>query len=184
VTDVFELHGITITLDDIIRVVEETDEAAWQEGVVRSIDGTRNCFFGHLHAHASSLAASLPQEIIPAAYLRGAPHLTAQDFVASRAWEWFEETFASTYVIYPLNDGPSKRYPQPTPRQRILAFLRALQSGFEMTTCESMDAEYDGLVGGEQCGVAYAHDPFIFDDGRTVCRRCDKTVPHPLRSAA
>lgn len=136
----FERHGLTVTLDDIIAMVEVSSEDAWQVDVVRSADGTRNCFFGHLHAYGMHLAAHLTDDILPD-YLRhtGA---TAPEWVATQLWDWFENEWASTYAIYPVNDGTNPRYPQPTPRTRVLAYLHALRSGEQMTTFQQMDADF------------------------------------------
>ena len=138
----FERHGLTVTLDDIIAMVESTDEDAWQVDVVRSGDGNRNCFFGHLHAYGFQRAAGLTVDIVPQFFRDRAPEVGAQDYFASQLWDWFECAWASTYAIYPVNDGTNPRYPQSTPKQRVLAYLRALAAGDEMTTMESMDAEF------------------------------------------
>ncbi len=122
----FEGHGVTITLRDVIDMVEATAEDSWQMDVVRSMDGQRNCFFGHLHAYASTLA---PAGMDP-------------DRLASEVWDWFEEQYASTYAIYPINDGKSPRYPQPTPRQRVLGFLNDLRTGGALRTWEGVEVEY------------------------------------------
>ena len=143
----FERHGITVTLDDIIAMVEGTAEDAWQVDVVRSGDGNRNCFFGHLHAYGTRLAANLPADTVPAFFRERAPEVKAPDYFASQLWDWFECAFASTYAIYPVNDGTNPRYPQPTPKQRVLAYLRALATGDELTTMESMDAEFAATEG-------------------------------------
>jgi len=138
---VFDRDGVTITLDDIIGMVEATAEDAWQVDVVRSEDGSRNCFFGHLHAYASQRAAHLAADSIPPFFRERRPDLTAQDVFASAVWDWFESAYATTYAIYPVNDGQNPSYPQSTPRQRVLAYLRALASGDELTTMEAMDRD-------------------------------------------
>lgn len=143
----FERHGITVTLDDIIAMVEGTAEDAWQVDVVRSRDGNRNCFFGHLHAYGTRLAAHLPADTVPAFFRERLPEVNASDYFASQLWDWFECAFASTYAIYPVNDGTNPRYRQPTPRQRVLAYLHALATGDELTTMESMGAEFAATEG-------------------------------------
>lgn len=129
----FTWKGITVTFDDIIEMVEQTSEDAWQVDVVRSTDGTRNCFFGHLHHFGVSLAKDAQ---IPARHDVSGPAR-----FASSLWDWFEEAYATTYAIYPVNDGTHPGYPQPTPRQRVLAYLQALASGDELTTHESIERE-------------------------------------------
>ncbi|SDH37794.1 hypothetical protein [Microbacterium sp. 77mftsu3.1] len=136
---VFERHGVTITLSDLIEMVEGTPEDAWQVDVVRSEDDSRNCFFGHLYAYAEKQGAHLDVSIIPAIVRERRPELTAAEHLANGVWDWFESEWASTYAIYPVNDGKHPRYPQPTPRQRVLAYLHALAAGDEMTTMQAMD---------------------------------------------
>lgn len=53
----------------------------------------------------------------------------------------FEETWASTYKIYPVTDGENAAFRQATPKQRVLAYLRALNSGAEHPTQESMQRD-------------------------------------------
>lgn len=106
------------TLDTVIAYMEATAEDSWNLDTVRSKDGTKNCFFGHLF------------------------NMSPDEARANALWAMFEDLYSTTYAIYPVNDGSNPRYPQETPRQRILAYLRALQSGDEMTTDQSMAADY------------------------------------------
>jgi hypothetical protein len=168
----FACHGVQVSLDDIITMVEETSEESWQTEVVRSADGTRNCFFGHLHALGVTLAADVSAEALPRSTR---PDITPGDYIGSRLWDWFESAWATTYAIYPVNDGTNPAYPQQTPRQRVLAYLRALHSGMELTTEESLDDQFHGRFGGEDCGVAYPHLPLSTGDD-TVCRRCKRPL--------
>lgn len=119
--DLVEHYGSFAGLDEIIAMVEATDEDAWQTGTVRSADSTRNCFFGHLFAHGEKLGGERHANIL---------------------WQAFEDSWATTYVIYPVNDGTNPRYPQPTPRQRILAYLTDLREQRALPTHLSMDAEH------------------------------------------
>ena len=117
-------------IQPIIDHVADTEIDAWQCDVVRSADGTRNCFFGHLFQWAEDTA------------IRFAPGVDPETW-ANRVWEAFEERWVTTYVIYPVNDGTNPCYVQDTARDRIVAFLGALRDGRKMTTIESMDAEYE-----------------------------------------
>lgn len=119
-------------LDPVIAYMESTVEDSWNLDTVRSKDGSRNCFFGHLF------------------------NMTPDEDRANALWAMFEDLYATTYVIYPVNDGSNPRYPQETPRQRILAYLRALQSGDEMTTDQSMEADYQGYLADEAAKAAHA----------------------------
>lgn len=109
----------------LIAYLETTPEEAWQADTVRSGDGTRNCFFGHLHAWGGG------------------------DTRGSALWDAFEELWSTTYRIYPVNDGQDPRYQQPTPKQRVLAYLRALAAGDEPTTHQSLEAEYQAHLEAE-----------------------------------
>ena len=36
-------------------------------------------------------------------------------------WDWFEANIATTYMIYPVNDGTAPRYQQKTAKERCIA---------------------------------------------------------------
>ncbi len=110
-----ELFGI----DQIIAYMEKTEENSWNLDTVRSKDG-KNCFFGHL-------------------FDMGGGDL---DHGGSHLWDIFEECWATTYMIYPVNDGENPKYQQPTAKQRIIAYLKDLRDGKEMTTHQLMDRDY------------------------------------------
>lgn len=103
-------------IDAIIAYMEATTEESWLTDVVRSKDQSRNCFFGHLFA------------------------MGGDDETANYWWALFEETYATTYMIFPVNDGSDPGYPQTTPRQRIVAYLRDLRDGKTPTTQDHMRA--------------------------------------------
>lgn len=106
------------TLDPVIAYMEATAEDSWNLDTVRSKDGTRNCFFGHLF------------------------NMAPDEDRANALWGMFEDLWSTTYRIFPINDGTNPSYPQETPKQRILAYLRALQAGDELTTEQSMETCY------------------------------------------
>jgi len=56
------------------------------------------------------------------------------DTTLNTAWDWFEAAVATTYMVYPVNDGKNPDYPQDTARERCIAYMKNLQSGKEMTT--------------------------------------------------
>lgn len=107
-----------VNLDTVIAYMEATEEDAWNLDTVRSKDGAKNCFFGHLF------------------------NMSPDEDRANALWGLFEDLYATTYRIYPVNDGENPRYPQATPKQRILAYLRALAAGEEQTTEQSMEECY------------------------------------------
>lgn len=63
------------------------------------------------------------------------------DLGGSELMDWFEN-IATTYMVYPVNDGQNPLYPQPTPKQRCIAYLKDLQSGKAKTTYELMEEDY------------------------------------------
>ncbi len=69
----------------------------------------RNCLFGHLF-----------------------------DLGGSDLFNWFEN-IATTYMVYPVNDGEHENYQQPTPKQRCIAYLKDLRIGKEKTTYQLME---------------------------------------------
>lgn len=112
-------------LDAIITHMEATSDESWQVDTVRSKDGTTNCFFGHLFAMAPD------------------------DAHGSELWNGFENLWASTYMIYPINDGENPRYPQATPKQRVLAYLRDLRDGKAKTVPQVMEEDYQAWLAEE-----------------------------------
>lgn len=97
------------TIDQIISYMEGTTEESWCMDVVKTKDG-RNCFYVHLF------------------------DLGGGDNGGSGLMNLFEKVFATTYMLYPVNDGEDPNYPQSTPKQRVLAYLRDLRDGKAKTT--------------------------------------------------
>lgn len=118
-------------LSGLIAYLESTDTCDWNLDTVRSKDGKRNCFFGHLWNWAAGLAP---------AYGFDADQETRNAWCRA-VWDCFEENWSTTYVIYPINDGTNAKYPQETAQARVIAYLRALQDKTEMNTHESMEAQ-------------------------------------------
>jgi hypothetical protein len=106
------------TIEAVIAHMEATAEDSWQMDVVRSADGSRNCFFGHLFS------------------------MGANDQEGTRIWDWFESAYSTTYGVYPVNDGQHPDYQQATPKQRMLAYLRDLRDGRAKTTMQCMEEDY------------------------------------------
>mgnify|MGYP003607769098 CR=1 FL=1 len=105
----------------IISHLESTREEDWVEDVVRSKDGSKNCLFGHIFS------------------------MSEDEKESNRLWDLFECTVATTYMVYPVNDGRDPDYPQATPRQRCLAYLHDLKAGRTesvLQIMESMDREH------------------------------------------
>ena len=105
-------------LNNIILYLETTESDSWCTDVVRNKDG-KNCFFGHL------LNMGKIQE------------------QSCNLWDEFENCVATTYMIYPVNDGKNSKYQQPTSKERCIAYLEDVRDGKVMTTYESMDEEME-----------------------------------------
>jgi hypothetical protein len=60
-----------------------------------------------------------------------------------RGFDEFEALYSTSYCIgAQVNDKPTKAYPQDTPKARVVAYLKAMLAGDEMTTEQSMEADY------------------------------------------
>lgn len=113
-------------LADFITYLEATTDADWCEDVVRTVDGEQNCALGHVFEWGRA---------------RG----DGSDRAGSRAWDWFENAWSTSYAVYPVNDGRHPDYQQPTPKERIIALCEALLDGSELSTHESL--EFEGCSG-------------------------------------
>lgn len=109
-------------LDSFIAYLEATKPEDWATDVVRTRDG-KNCVMGHLVRwfHGDNNEGSI-----------------------SPIWDLFEEMWATTYMIYPVNDGDSPpwmnyKYDQSTAKERVVAYLKNLNSGREKTTGQLWD---------------------------------------------
>lgn len=111
---------------DFIAYLEQTTDADWCEDIVRTKDGAQNCALGHVFEWGSA---------------RG----DGSDADGSKTWDWFESAWSTSYSVYPVNDGKNPDYPQATPKERIIAYCRALLDGSELSTHESM--EFDACNG-------------------------------------
>lgn len=106
-------------LQPFIQYLQDTREDEWAVDVVRTKDG-KNCLFGHLinWYYGEDYEGSI-----------------------SLVWDLFEEMWMTTYVIYDINDGKNPKYPQPTPKQRVLAYMKNLWLGLEVDTQTGMALE-------------------------------------------
>jgi len=111
------------TLIHIIRFLKNTHEDEWCVDVVRN--GTTNCLFGHIMNFFG----------------------IGDDDSIDSAWCFFEHSYSTTYVVYPINDGENPKYQQKTPKLRCIQYLRDILSGKEDTTSQGMERcsrEYGG----------------------------------------
>jgi hypothetical protein len=114
-----------ISLDGFIEYLENTREDEWQVDVVRNVGNTKNCMFGHLvnWYYGKDEKGNI-----------------------SPIWEAFEAMWSTAYAVYPVNDGHSPewtefKYNQPTPKQRVIAYLKNLNAGKELNTNQVMERD-------------------------------------------
>lgn len=109
-----EQYGFEI--NDLISYLEKTKETDWIVDRVRMPDG-KGCVMSHIFDFG------------------GGDNRDSKGFTkGSIAWDFFEEVWATTYMIYPVNDGTDPRYKQSTPKQRVIAYLKDLAIGKEKNT--------------------------------------------------
>lgn len=108
-----------LDLKKIVAYLESTPEDSWCTGVVRTKTG-KNCLLGHVVDYV--YGKDYEGNIMP-------------------AWDLFGEFYATEYMYYGINDGEDPKYPQKTPKQRILAYLTNMLNGTELTTYQSMEAD-------------------------------------------
>lgn len=101
----------------LISRLEATTDDQWCMDIVRSKDQTKNCILGHVFAMGKN------------------------DEEGNAWWNWFEHYIAITLMVYPVNDGKDKRYPQETPRARCLAYLQDVLSGKLKSLYEELTEE-------------------------------------------
>ena len=97
-------------LEDFIPYLEKTPEDSWCIDVVRNEKG--NCLFGHL----SNFCGHKDNDRVDL------------DF------EWFEYFIASTYMVYPVNDGKDERYAQSSIKERCVSYMEDILSGRELSS--------------------------------------------------
>jgi hypothetical protein len=117
VADLDNILGFEVTLPplpEIITWLESTPDDSWWEGpTFRSPCGTKHCVLSHIHRRWGG-----------------------------NGMDEFEERYSTSYMIgLRVNDGPSEAYPQGHPKDRALAYLRAMEAGRELTTHQSMDRQ-------------------------------------------
>lgn len=104
-----------LSLDRIIKYLENTKPESWCEDVVKTKDG-KNCVKGHIF-----------------------------DMGGNFFMDTFESLYATDFMIYPVNDGKNENYQQPTPKERVIAYLKNMKEGKEKTTLD-YDKEYEAYL--------------------------------------
>jgi len=107
-------------LSKFIMYLERTTEQSWCTGVVRTKDQKANCLFGHLFEYGGG-----------------------NNRTANAVWDLFENTIATTFMVYRVNDGDHPEYQQETPKQRCVAYLRDINCGKQQSVRDMMAAEFE-----------------------------------------
>jgi hypothetical protein len=140
-------------LDDIIEYLEKTEESSWCTDVVKT-KGGKNCLFGHIF-----------------------------DFGGGKMMDLFESVVATTYMIYPVNDGEHPNYKQDTPKARCLAYLKDIREGKAKSTIRLFQ-EYDIDILLEKNGIEQEERERLIDMiGKRVKKTSKEgTEPKPFKS--
>lgn len=103
-------------IQDLINYLEKTKEEDWILWRCRTADG-KGCVMSHIFDFG------------------GGDEKDADGYtLGGQSWDFFEECWATTYMIFPVNDGENKKYQQSTPKQRCLAYIKNLRDGIEKNT--------------------------------------------------
>lgn len=105
-------------IQDLIDYLEKTNEDDWiVDRVRKSAEEKKGCVMSHIFDFGGG------DERDESGFTKG-----------GNAWDFFEEVFATTYMIYPVNDGENKKYQQKTAKERCIAYIKDLRDGKEKTT--------------------------------------------------
>ena len=107
---------------ELLAYLESTTEESWCTNVVKTSTG-QSCLFGHVFDWAGG---------------------DSDIKKSNQAMDLFEACYATTYMIYPVNDGTNKEYQQDSPKQRCIAYFKDLMIGKQKTTYQLM-REYENI---------------------------------------
>jgi len=116
-------------LSGFIKYCEKTGKDEWCVDVVSTKDENKSCptyshcLFGHLCDYAGD-------------------DLKLREIY----WDHFENYYATTYMVYPVNDGEHPNYQQSTPKQRCLAYLKDHLAGKAKTTHDVMREDAQRMI--------------------------------------
>ena len=105
-------------LEKIINYLKTIPDEKWIVEKVRD-ENSRGCVMSHIFDYGEKY-----------------------NYGGSDMWDLFEECFATTFMIYPVNDGENPKYKQKTPKARCLKYLNNMLIGKEKTTSELLE-EYE-----------------------------------------
>ena len=106
-------------LQQFIDYLKATEPSDWYLHKVRNKTNTKNCLYGHLvnWYYGKDYEGSV-----------------------SNIWDAFEE-MATTFYVYPINDGQNPKYPQKTARERCIALMENYRDGKELWTEQAIKQE-------------------------------------------
>lgn len=107
------------SLDELLVYLENTSDESWLVDKCRSKDHQQHCVISHIFNFGGG------DELDSKGNTKG-----------GYAVAMFEEVYATTFMIYPVNDGKDPRYQQSTPKARCIAYIQALRDGKEKTTLD------------------------------------------------
>jgi len=110
------------TLTSLIVYLKNTKPESWCQDVVKTKDG-KNCLFGHIFDFGCN-----------GINIDGFKYSGEEG--GSFFFNWFEDNIATTYMVYPVNDGKNANYKQQTPKERCIAYLYNILNGKERTTTQ------------------------------------------------
>lgn len=99
-----------------IKYLEKTTDDQWMIDKCGEPEMKKWCVMGHLFCWASGKKKDEKR--------------------ANRIFNYFEERIATTYMIYPVNDGLHSNYSQSTPKERCIEYLQNIKNGIEKTTSD------------------------------------------------
>lgn len=115
-------------LEDLITYLETTSEESWLMGKCRSKDQTQHCLVSHIYNFAGG------DEVAEVFTTRNGQSFNITK--GSNGIDFFEERWATSYMFYPVNDGTNPNYPQATPKERCITYLKNLKDGKEKSTLD------------------------------------------------
>lgn len=115
------IKRLSTDMQSFIDYCEATKANEWCVDIVRSVGNKQNCLYGHL-----------------------VNWYYGKDYTGniSPIWDAFEEV-GTTFYVYPINDGTNPNYPQPTARERCIAYLKNIRDGKELWTWDAMEKEWE-----------------------------------------
>lgn len=88
----------------------------------------------------------------------------------SELWDNFEEIWATTYMIYPVNDGENPKYQQKNARDRVVAYLENLNAGKEKNTQQLINEQMNRKIcGSPKCDNELKKGSGLRNQTRTYC---------------